>query len=380
MKSQKYVEKNLKKHFKKTERSISLPSYTKTTEDGQTVRLYKSRKRPLVSAAAFAVYIVGFASMIGLFLFVGRANSPVDPENPSGNNAAAAQPESTAILQTDPANTTDTPDMPETQAPTEPSDTDASQTPESTQPGDPTVVPAVDEFESLFHSYKEVGDLDAYKESHANLMKEYFGSFEADYSVVNEGHWHGAQLGKIEEGEDGEVDDDVVGEDGEVDDDVVGEDGYLSYFSEPSLLFDGNTMTIWDDATEYIEGCSAIVWSMTEAVEVSGYSITTANTNSIYTERNPVKWRLYGANELPSEGMDSHFKTQTVPEGWTLIDAVDASEDGNTLRSMIPDLDCYEAAMEVQNPGSYKYFMLLIDYCEQNMFAASEITLYGSAD
>lgn len=213
-----------------------------------------------------------------------------------------------------------------------------------------------------YHRYTPVDDLETFKGRYENLMEYYYEEMNSEYSIFS--------------GFDYQVDETWF-------------DNPYSYTPEyPYCLFDGDVNTKWCAASSSVEYCSAVVWSMTQPVNVVGYSLTTGNDNSIYTQRNPVQWRLYATNALPKESMldidpatgFSYFDSETVPNGWVLIDAVDASNPNDPYTSLIPDEDFYEAGMLVQNPGSYQYFMLLIDYCEGGTFQLSEFTLYGTPE
>ncbi len=215
--------------------------------------------------------------------------------------------------------------------------------------------------ESLYHPYEEVENLAEFKASYTNLIAEFYNDgYNTELSIAT-GH------------------------------DYTG-DEYIDYYRYgttelPPSLFDLDTGTKWcslDDPTFN----SAIVWEMTEAVEVIGYTITTADDNQTHTNRCPISWRLYGSNEVPTVKMDtiapgsteSYLDNETVPEGWTLIDAVDSSNPDNLYSSLLPDMNFEEVGMMVANPGSYKYFMLLIDFTESSTIQLSEFTLYGNAN
>lgn len=212
----------------------------------------------------------------------------------------------------------------------------------------------VDPFEALFHPYKEIEYLEAYLNQHENLTAQYLDSWDPGMSVgigsncIDTDDW----------------------------DELYGSEA-------PHKILDGKVETKWCQGD--VKYGVAVVWSMTDSVSVTGYSITTANDNSTYTNRNPVKWRLYGANELPTtsmsdfvDGEHDYFDLQTVPDGWVLIDAVDAADPNDPNCSLLPDLDFYEVGFEAEHPGSYMYFMLIIDECEF-IIQMSEFTLYGSA-
>lgn len=154
-------------------------------------------------------------------------------------------------------------------------------------------------------------------------------------------------------------------------------------------IFDGDVNTKWCCPQGEVEIVSALVWSMKEAVNVKGYVMVTGWDSGDWPNRNPTKWRLYGATELPAAKMadidpnssdeSTYFDNSTVPEGWTLIDAVDAVDpDADGYASLLPNQNGVELGTEVSNPGTYKYFMLLIDEVESGTFQLSDFLLYGS--
>lgn len=144
-------------------------------------------------------------------------------------------------------------------------------------------------------------------------------------------------------------------------------------------LFDGNTATKWCCQDTEAAGCSAVVWTMSEAVTVTHYTFTTANDNAEYPGRNPVAWRLYATNSELTEDMAmtaDMFSGKTVPEGWVLLDQVFETE--------LPDENFLECgfAIDAENQGAYNGYMLLLDSCDSanTVFQMSEIDLYGAAE
>lgn len=144
-------------------------------------------------------------------------------------------------------------------------------------------------------------------------------------------------------------------------------------------LFDGDTATKWCCSDTDVAGCSAVVWSMSEAVTVTHYTFTTANDNAEFVGRNPVAWRLYAtSNELTADmAMTTDlFNGDTVPEGWVLIDEVSDTE--------LPDDNFVECGWEIdaESRAAYSGYMLLIDSCDTSneVFQMSEIDLYGTAE
>ncbi len=214
--------------------------------------------------------------------------------------------------------------------------------------------------ETVYHAYEEVENLDAWKQDKTNLTEMYYDSMVASHSQFGGFDYRG---------------DDV--------DETIPEAGTHEFASN---LFDGDPETKWCSPSNQVEFYASIVWVMNENVNVTGYTMTTGNDNSGYTDRNPISWRLYGALELPETTMMeedpntgfSYLESETIPTGWTLIDAVDASYEDDVYTSQIPDLNFTEVGMNVANPGTYKYFMLLVDYCEGGTFQLGDFTLYGS--
>ncbi len=205
--------------------------------------------------------------------------------------------------------------------------------------------------EWAYHPYDEVWNVENFKNIRQNLMQDYFERMLHDYSVFS-GF------------------------------DYSEEDNDRSII--PINILDSDVTTKWCDYNSSIEWCSAVVWSMSKPVYVDGYIMINANDQAAYKDRSPTKWRLYGANELPVDHMYddigtgdyyNYFDAETVPEGWVLIDAVDASDSKGA--SLLPDDNSYEIAFKAENPGTYKYFMLLIDEVEGSRFQMAEFVLYG---
>lgn len=166
---------------------------------------------------------------------------------------------------------------------------------------------------------------------------------------------------------------------------------------EPMNLFDADTFqtatdpksTKWCASDSENSGASAIVWSMTAPVNVTGYSITTGDDNATYDHRGPINWRLYGCNgDIPTVRMDSVINEEDgktyfdryymVPEGWELVDAVEAMKDGNPMESIFPDENFAEIFIQLPKTCTYQHFMLLIDSNEDNCIQMSSFNLYGT--
>ncbi|MGM9680056.1 MAG: hypothetical protein ACI3XR_00975 [Eubacteriales bacterium] len=146
----------------------------------------------------------------------------------------------------------------------------------------------------------------------------------------------------------------------------------------PNIL-DNNPDTKWCCGRTDVEFCSSVVWSMAQEVTVTHYVIRTANDNEKFPGRNAESWRLYGTNVELSQDMvmtQEYFDSEDyqVPEGWELIDWVQDSD--------LPDSNFTDCGFSVDNPAPYKYYMLLIDYCDyqDGCFQMSDFNLYGTAD
>lgn len=217
-----------------------------------------------------------------------------------------------------------------------------------------------DPFQAQFRLYEPIENLTQYQTNHVNLTKEYFKGIVMNQSIFSGNDW------TEHEGDEFEG---------------------LGKEDAPNL-FDCNPETKWCCGRDLVEFKSAIVWEMNEEVNVTGYSLTTGNDNDEWPDRNPVQWRLYACNTLPEitvtqtvEGTNvTYLEDGQVPEGWTLLDAVDASLPDDTTQSMLPDAQFTEVGLELPEAGTYKYFMLIIDYTEQNdvTFQLADFTLYGT--
>lgn len=142
-------------------------------------------------------------------------------------------------------------------------------------------------------------------------------------------------------------------------------------------LLDGDITTKWCMGKSETELNSVVVWSMTQLVAVTHYSLTTANDNETYPNRNPVAWRLYGTNLEIDESMMMDYEflgtvdDDMIPTGWELVDQVWDSD--------LPDANFIECGFSVDKPAAYQYYILLIDWCDTDgfVFQLSELTLYG---
>lgn len=117
-------------------------------------------------------------------------------------------------------------------------------------------------------------------------------------------------------------------------------------------LFDGNVNT-----KAFIGSASGIriAWQMTEAVVVDQYTLTTANDTATYSNRNPVKWELYGSNDATS---------------WTQLDYVESGSMGaENFKAYSFDTDIREA---------FQYYLLQVENTGGGGLQLSEISLHGS--
>ena len=108
-------------------------------------------------------------------------------------------------------------------------------------------------------------------------------------------------------------------------------------------LFDRDVGTKWC-VTDF-EG-AYVIFSLSEPVKPTGYTIVTGNDNATYEGRNPSGWALYGANGRKAPGSNSRK--------WDLIDAI---ADDTTLQdaNFAPfQFDIYKLKK------SYQHFMLVI--------------------
>lgn len=260
------------------------------------------------------------------------------------------------------SNSGDTTTAPEGDTTTAPEgDTTEGDTPDPSQPEEKDPLSeAYDNWEASLRSVDDaiVENKDEFKAdaNNQNLMTDYFEEFNTSLTLYVGFDYTDAEDEQVELGNEG-----------------------------AHNIFDQNTATKWCGGAQDNEFKNAIVWSMTDAVKLTGYSFTSGNDNSQYTTRNPITWRLYGANELPETPMNTeldeagntYFEYFTVPEGWTRIDGVNAIDDN--YESKLPDLDFEETIFSLpETVGPYKYFMFMIDTNEDNCIQISELTLYGT--
>ena len=89
-------------------------------------------------------------------------------------------------------------------------------------------------------------------------------------------------------------------------------------------LVDGNTDTKW--CTNNFTDCF-IVFSVPSAVNVSGYTITTANDNAENNGRNPKSWVLYGCNDYTGKGTGTWTEIHSITNDGVLQDENHTSYD-----------------------------------------------------
>ena len=108
-------------------------------------------------------------------------------------------------------------------------------------------------------------------------------------------------------------------------------------------LFDEDTTTKWC-IQNFRSAC--VIWEMSEAVSVTGYTVVSGNDCKTYTGRNPKSWQLYACNAESDPDEDY--------EGWVLIDSVSDSQ--------MEDKNFEEYYFEIpQSLPEYKYYKLVID-------------------
>uniref|UniRef100_UPI0034E97B76 GLUG motif-containing protein n=1 Tax=Ruminococcus flavefaciens TaxID=1265 RepID=UPI0034E97B76 len=97
-----------------------------------------------------------------------------------------------------------------------------------------------------------------------------------------------------------------------------GSEGYAS-------LIDGKYSST--DTSDYSKWCvtnfssAYIIFSASEPILVTGYSIVTGNDNKTFTGRNPKSWTLYGCNDASANSEEGKDTTS-----WKVIDAVTDDE------------------------------------------------------
>ena len=112
---------------------------------------------------------------------------------------------------------------------------------------------------------------------------------------------------------------------------LSGKQGYAG--ENYSNLFDNNTETKWC-VTVLNDSPAEVVFKTSKQGVVKGYTITTANDNTINRGRNPYSWKLYGSTSADGE--------------WTLIEEV--TEDAT-----MQDVNFTPFTFKVADPGTSKF-------------------------
>ena len=120
-------------------------------------------------------------------------------------------------------------------------------------------------------------------------------------------------------------------------------DGTSGFDGEgPGNLVDGNINTKW--CLEHKE-MSWVIFKTPEAMQVTGYAITTGNDNAENHGRNPESWKLYGS----TENLD---KDNSQWEAIVSVDSDTTLQDKNSTT--------YYFDLDSQTEKAYQYFMLKI--------------------
>ena len=109
-------------------------------------------------------------------------------------------------------------------------------------------------------------------------------------------------------------------------------------------LVDGDIKTKWC-VTDF--GSAYIIFEASEAMKVTGYSITTGNDNEYDHGRNPKDWTLYGSADAEAPARDS--------DSWEVIDRV---TDDDTLKDQ--NYTTYNYYLKDPAEKPYRYFKLEI--------------------
>ncbi len=124
------------------------------------------------------------------------------------------------------------------------------------------------------------------------------------------------------------------------------------YSNEPvSNLFDGKTSTKMFNA-----GTGTIAWKTNRETTLYSYTLTTANDNATYHNRNPKKWTLYGSKD---------------GSNWTKIDTV--------RNSNMEDKNFTPYTFAVDTVGTFSYYKMEITELYGGGFQLSEISMNGCA-
>lgn len=126
-------------------------------------------------------------------------------------------------------------------------------------------------------------------------------------------------------------------------------------------LVDGNINTKWC-VNHKVYSDLKVIFEVSSAMQVSGYSITTGNDNKENPGRNPESWELWGSNDY-TKGSSS----------WTQIEKV-------TNDKVLQDenLTTYDFVLSEQPTTKYKYFMFRVNEIENgDILQISELTLWN---
>jgi len=101
-------------------------------------------------------------------------------------------------------------------------------------------------------------------------------------------------------------------------------------------IFDEQINTKWCVKPTAADKSVTVSWSMTEAVRIDAYAISTAND---HLTRNPSAWVIYGSNDPNGE--------------WTAISSVTDAE-------LPQEVFTVSGVFTVENPGAYRYYKMTI--------------------
>ncbi len=116
-------------------------------------------------------------------------------------------------------------------------------------------------------------------------------------------------------------------------------------------LFDGKTST-----KMFNGGTGAIAWKTSRDTTLYSYTLTTANDNEQYHNRNPKKWTLYGSKD---------------GSNWTKLDTV--------RNSNMEDKNYTPYTFTVDTVGTFSYYKMEISELYGSGFQLSEISMNGCA-
>lgn len=133
---------------------------------------------------------------------------------------------------------------------------------------------------------------------------------------------------------------------------VTGDEG-MKESNRVQLIFDQSVNTKWCVRPTSPDGSVTVYWNMTEAVRVDAYAISTAND---HPSRNPDAWTIYATNDPDGE--------------WTVISDI---KNGNLPK----ELFTVSGVFEVENPGEYKYYKMVVtdNFNNRDLYQFSELIL-----